>query len=325
MTGAPATHPSAPGRACPLDYRYAPATLAGLAETDVDALWVVGGLYGNAQSLERVLSLFDRDPLARRRLVFNGDFHWFDAARATFAAIENGVHGHDVTRGNVETEIAAGGEGGCGCGYPEWVDDAIVSRSNAILARLAGTARSLGSGARLAALPMARRYRVGDAAVAVVHGDAVSLAGWGFARETASDAGTRARWAAWADAAAADVFACTHTCTPMLAPIDATRWVANNGAAGMPNCADGRYGLATRIATAPWAGDERVAGVRASEGLFIDAIALRYDEARFAARFLADWPPGSPAYASYWSRIRDGTSLRAAELLLPASQATDRW
>ena len=97
--------------------------------------------------------------------------------------------------GNVETEISGeDGGAGCGCAYPAEVSDALVRRSNEILARLRETARGLeGARERLAALPMHLVARVGSARVGIVHGDAVSLAGWGFDRDRLADPSHR-RW-----------------------------------------------------------------------------------------------------------------------------------
>jgi len=94
-----------PGRACPLRYRYAPEVFSGeppAALAGLDVMYVVGGLYGNELALERVLELFDRER-GRKRLVFNGDFHWFDADPGTFARVQAGVLEHTALRGNVET------------------------------------------------------------------------------------------------------------------------------------------------------------------------------------------------------------------------------
>ena len=54
--------------------------------------------------------------------------------------------------------------------------------------------------------------------------------------------------------AALDGFASTHTCLPALKLFDTPlgeRFVVNNGAAGMPNFANTRYGVVTRLATLP--------------------------------------------------------------------------
>jgi len=131
-----------PGRTCPLHYRYRPDVFASPPPAlfeDIDILYVVGGLYGNELALDRVLELFESER-GRKRLVFNGDFHWFDVDPPTFARIQRGVLSHTALRGNVETELAnetpAAADAGCGCGYPQWVDDETVARSNRIVRSL---------------------------------------------------------------------------------------------------------------------------------------------------------------------------------------------
>ena len=94
--------------------------------------------------------------------------------------------------------------------------------------------------AELSALPMWQRADVGPLRLGIVHGDATSLAGWGFAQEHLRDAKHREQVASWFDRADVDAFACTHTCLPVFQAIGGgpggqPRWVLNNGAAGMPN------------------------------------------------------------------------------------------
>src|SRR5688500_7447319 len=96
-----------PGRSCPLHYRYAPEVFATAPTLqNLDVLYVVGGLYGNALALDRVLELFAAEH-GRKQLVFNGDFHWFDADPEVFARVQRGVLAHTAIRGNVETELAS--------------------------------------------------------------------------------------------------------------------------------------------------------------------------------------------------------------------------
>ena len=321
--------PFAPGRSCPLHYRYDPAVFAVPATAHCEVLYVVGGLYGNAPALARVLELFAREH-GEKRLVFNGDFHWFDVSDGSFAAINAAVLGFDATRGNVETELADGPadidsdgqstDAGCGCAYPAWVSDDVVRRSNQIMARLRATAARAPAVVRsLQALPMWRRIDVGGRRIAVVHGDAESLAGWGFAAESLQDAAQRERARAWFAAAEVDVFACTHTCLPVFQTLPArgaafAPIVLNNGAAGMPNLAGAREGLLTRIATKPFAGGERRFGVERG-GLFMDGIAVAYDEPQWQAQFLAQWPSGSAAHASYWPRISRGVGYALGDVV----------
>jgi hypothetical protein len=80
--------------------------------------------------------------------------------------------------------------------------------------------------------------------------------------------------------------------------------VLNNGAAGMPNFAGTRFGLVSRIATRP-SPHAPVNGI-ARDGVFINALGVAYDTAAFLGRFLARWPAGSVAHASYFRRIVEG-------------------
>lgn len=295
----------APGRICPVEYRYSPKVFDRAPEIVSDTIYVVGGLYGNVEALERVVAMAAGEP-EPVTLVFNGDFHWFDVEGADFEGISDEVLSHAALRGNVETEIASEDTGaGCGCAYPVDVSDAEVSRSNEILARLRETARAHPAlRERLRALPMHRVARVGDARVGIVHGDAASLAGWGFAHDRLDDP-AHARWleSAFRDANV-DVFASTHTCLPALRAF-ASGVVANNGAAGMPNHAGTRFGLLTRISSRAYRGYDRHGGIERA-GVHVDALRIDYDHARWVKRFLASWPESSAAHASYFRRIVEG-------------------
>ena len=306
---------SAPGRTCPVTYRYAPAVFRRAPEIVADTLYVVGGLYGNVEALDEIAAMAaaESGPVA---IAFNGDFHWFDVDRADFARIEEGTARHARIRGNVETEIAGEDSGvGCGCAYPMDVADAEVARSNLILARLRETARGLPEArAALANLSMHLVARVGDVRVGIVHGDAASLAGWGFAHDALANPAHR-RWIenAFRDADV-DAFASSHTCLPALDAFEvdgATRIVANNGAAGMPNFAATGYGLLTRIAASASTVHEPLYG-RAMGGAHVDALAIRFDGQAWRRRFLANWPEGSPAHASYFRRITRGPRFELA-------------
>jgi hypothetical protein len=293
-----------PGRVCPVDYRYGARALAAPATLCADSLWIAGGLYGNTFAFRRLEEMFAAGR-GESALVFNGDFHWFDIADKAFAEIERGVSLHAATRGNVETEISQPHAGaGCGCAYPEWVGDEDVARSNGIIERLKETAQRIpGAAARLAALPMYRVAEVGGQRIAIVHGDADSLAGWGFSQEAlATTAGRDAALAAFA-AAGVQVFASSHTCLPVLQAFEGAGVIVNNGAAGMPNFAGTGYGLATRISLTP----NSKALYRTRVGpLHVEAVPIDYDTVAWREAFLAQWPEGSDAHASYWRRITHG-------------------
>jgi len=293
------------GRICPLRYRYGAAALAGAPETPVDTLYVVGGLYGNPFALATVLALVarERGPV---RLCFNGDFNWFDVDDAGFRAINTTVLAHDAILGNVEAELQADADdAGCGCAYPSEVDAGVVARSNRIHARLKATAaRHPDLLARLDALPMVARYRVGDQRVGVVHGDADSLAGWDFDAAVIDNADHREKLEARFCAARVDVFASSHTCLPVCRRFESGHVLINNGAAGMPNFAATRFGLVTRIGIAP-SPHAPLYGV-ISDDVHVDALALDYDASGWQQAFLANWPPGSPAHESYAERLALG-------------------
>jgi len=331
--GAEPGHAGTPGRSCPLHYRYHPSVFAAEAAAgwrDVEVLYVVGGLYGNELALHETLRLFDAEA-GTKRLLFNGDFHWFDTDPALFARLQREVLAHHALRGNVETELAVepdvdpdpdpdpgAGASGCGCAYPAWVGDGVVERSNRIHERLRGASTPT-LRAELAALPMWMRANVGGARIGIVHGDAESLAGWGFAQEHLLEAAQRERVRGWFDDAGVDVFACTHTCLPVFQALHAgtpaaARWVCNNGAAGMPNFAADGAGLLTRIATRPFTGPGRRFGARRGE-LHLDAMAIETDAAEVQRRFLAQWPAGSDAHVSYFDRIVHGPDYRVARAL----------
>jgi hypothetical protein len=310
--------PAAAGRSCPLHYRYAPSVFASEAPehlSDLDVLYVVGGLYGNEAALQRVIELFDQER-GRARLVFNGDFHWFDADPAVFTRIQRSVLSFDALRGNVETELAdesADADAGCGCAYPEWVGDEVVERSNRIHKTLRGCITPTQQ-RELRALPMWQRADVGPLRLGLVHGDAQSLAGWGFAQEHLREAGHRKQVERWFDDARVHAFASTHTCLPVfqrLAPgPDAhARWVFNNGATGMPNFQGDAAGLISRIARTPFTDPQRRFGV-VERGVHIDAIAIEIDSIAWQYQFQQLWPQGSDAHTSYFNRIQHGPSYR---------------
>jgi len=88
------------------------------------------------------------------------------------------------------------------------------------------------------------------------------------------------------------------------------RVIANNGSAGMPNFRGTSFGLVTRISVRASAG--ALYGARAAH-LFVEAVPLDYDAQAWRQRFLAQWPAGSAAHASYYERICDGPRYRAEQ------------
>jgi hypothetical protein len=112
-----------------------------------------------------------------------------------------------------------------------------------------------------------------------------------------------------------NIFASTHTCVPALSRFKLAQGrngvVINNGAAGMPNFQDKSGGLLTRISMhpsphPPLYGEEL-------GGVFIDSLQIEYDHAQWRKCFLANWPPGSDAHHSYFSRIEQGPCYKLSQ------------
>jgi hypothetical protein len=155
---------------------------------------------------------------------------------------------------------------------------------------------------------------VGGVRLGIVHGDCESLAGWRFSAALLDRPDTRE----WIEQvrlrSKIDVFASTHTCLPVMrsfALSSGSLIVVNNGAAGMPNFAEKTYGIVTRIGTRPWRGQALHSAVIA--GVYVEVIPLLFDHARWHAEFLSQWPAGSDAWRSYWTRITSGPAFTAAQ------------
>ena len=300
-----------PGRVCPVRYHYGPLAIAGAPEQPAETLYVIGGLYGNLQALATVEAMARVEP-GPVTLCFNGDFNWFNVDDASFRAINERVLRHDAIVGNVEAELGEDSDAaGCGCAYPESVDQRVVERSNQIHARLKLTAaRHPDLLRRLDELPMVARYRVGETRVGVVHGDAESLAGWRFDVASLDDPGEHAWRAEAFSKAEVEVFASTHTCLPATRgfDLDGIKLVANNGAAGMPNARGTCLGILTRIGKTP--SPYACLYGHSLHDVRVDALAIHYDDPSWQQCFLKNWPEGSPAWLSYFDRISKGPDYR---------------
>ena len=301
------------GRDCPLDYRLTRDAFSGEPLFECDTLYVVGGLYGNRQALAALERRLAAEPNAL--VVFNGDAHWFDRDPQVFQQIEQGISAHVALRGNVETELGRADDSGagCGCAYPMTVDEAVVERSNAIQQTLNRTVQGLpGMAGRLAVRPSTALVSVGGQRVAISHGDEQSLAGWSCSRESLSEPERQEQLDAWFTANRVQVLATSHTCSAVALNLEHGALI-NNGAAGLPNFAGGRYGLLSRIATTP----HPAALYRCQrDGLFIEALPLNYDHTAFLADFDRQWPAHSPAALSYRSRVLGQLTDRPETALL---------
>ena len=303
-------HPMTPGRSCPLNSRYPPSVFNRDADIHAETIYVIGGLYGNVQALEAILELASHEAVAPT-LVFNGDFNWFNIDRTSFSVVNRCVLQHLALRGNVETELAAADDAGCGCAYPDYVDDADVERSNQILRRLRDGARAFPElRQQLAQLPMHAVAEIGGKRFGIVHGDAESLAGWRFAHDALHEPAN----VAWLQQICRDArlagFAASHTCLPTFrrfTDVSGEHFVINNGAAGMPNFSRTQYGLLSRLSVHP--AREGLAQYGATiDGVHVDAIPVHFDATAFKKKFIDNWPEGSAAHKSYFNRLVDGPS-----------------
>jgi predicted phosphodiesterase len=308
------------GRSCPLHYRYRPEQLTATSEAcDADVLYVIGGLYGNPFALDEIeaMAARERQDGLRVKLLFNGDFNWFNVDDDLFRAINNRVLAHGAITGNVEYELARPADGvGCGCAYPDFVDSEVVERSNRIMERLqtvAGNHPDLEE--RLADLPRYRCVIFGGLKVVILHGDPESLAGWGLAHE-ALEQGGDGQLANWFRQTGADVIVSTHTCLPVIRQLTVSgkaRLFLNNGSAGMGNLQGDARGLIARLSlSAPVASAFAPAGAVPLNGALVPVDFPRDD---WLALFDRLWRPGSDAALSYRHRIINGTSLTAEQLL----------
>jgi hypothetical protein len=322
-----------PGRSCPLAYRYHPEALAQPAQLEADTLYVVGGLYGNPAALGALFERADREPDGPPAIVFNGDFHWLDVNPDDFRAISETVLAHHATKGNVEAELASAQDAGCGCAYPDYISDDVVDRSNQIMTRLRATAARFPElVSRLGDLPRHLTASVGGQRIGILHGDPESLAGWRLALEAMEPGDllvrrqvgwhgpptTLAELLDWFHRAEVSVFACTHTGLPYAQDLtDYTgrrRLVINNGSAGLANFTGTSFGVITRLSTSPQPPADSLYGI-SIDGLRCDAVPLEFDLDWWIARFMAQWPPASPAYERYYTRITQGTLLRLRQAI----------
>lgn len=316
------------GRSCPLHYRYRPEQLTATPEAcDADVLYVIGGLYGNPFALDEIeaMAARERQGGVRVKLVFNGDFNWFNVDDNLFRAINNRVLAHDAITGNVEYELARPADGaGCGCAYPDFVDNEVVERSNRIMERLqtvAGNHPDLQE--RLADLPRYRCLILGGLKVVILHGDPESLAGWGLSHEALEQDGA-GQLAGWFRQSDADVIVSTHTCLPVARHLNVEgrpRLFLNNGSAGMGNLAGDARGLVARLAL-NGAPEGALAAARVGS-LYGSLMPVGFPLLAWLTLFDRLWPAGSDAELSYRHRILNGTSL-SPEQLLPLNGIGER-
>lgn len=324
------SHPSTPpktdiaGRVCPTDYHIDEQAFSGDAEHMCDVLYVVGGLYGNPFALEAIDRLIAGEraraadygtPDIEITTVFNGDMHWFDKTSENFASIEKAAAKYTLLIGNVEAELRRESPigVGCGCAYPACVDNETVARSNKIHSMLFD---ELSDRPELKQLlrgrPSTTTVAVTGRKVGITHGDEHMVGGWNCSREELSEPERQQKLDAFLAKNDLDVLATTHTCSAAAIALD-HGLVINNGAAGLPNFAGQHFGLVIRVAETPH--PDALFGAQRN-GLFVEAVPVRYDHDSYVKWFDELWPEGSPAEISYRGRIVSGPADYVEEALL---------
>ena len=314
---------------CPLHYRYHPRDLSLLGETVTDCFYIAGGLYGNPYALKKILEMADRDENQngiKPVLMFNGDFNWLNIDNKSFRDINQTVLSHYALKGNVELELVTpSADGGCGCGYPEYIDKKIQDWSNQIIKTLRERAKKNADlTAKLNLLPKIAILKVNSLRIGVIHGDPESLSGWNLAYEEIGDISSlkkkiyskvsrktiskTEKIKNYFEFSKVDVFASTHTGLAFLREFSLKgkkKIIVNNGSAGMPNFSNKLSGLITRIATKPLQMNNKLYGINI-DGVFIDALSIDYDQTAWLKLFQKNWPINSPASQAYYQRITCG-------------------
>lgn len=311
------------GRACPLDYRIDSQAFAGNAQKSCNILWVVGGLYGNPFALDAIEEMVANDIAAHEgaqvMVVFNGDAHWFDKTADNFAAIEKRIEAYTPLVGNVELELRRQRDVGvgCGCAYPECTPDEAVSRSNRIHKMLSTVINNHPELKQMlenrpATLTVQVANDTANVKVGITHGDEKLVGGWDCSRESLQDILRQDELDQFMQANDLSVFVTTHTCAPA-AMMLARGAIINNGAAGLPNFLGEKYGLCVRIAADAW--DDSLFETQI-DGMYVQAIPVRYDHDAYIKWFDALWDATSPASISYRDRIIYGAEDALEDSLL---------
>lgn len=308
-----------PGRTCPSDYGIDSSIFKDTSkDKSLKLIYVVGGLYGN---YEAIIAL---DKLAKSEktsptIIFNGDIHWFDVNFEDFYNVEDYLENMEyetiLTLGNVEAEIIRETDinVGCGCSYPECVDNGSVERSNRMHSMMKANIRKNNDMVkRLKSRSKAIVVEINGLRVVVCHGDEKSLAGWMCSRENLSEKTRQEDLKYWFTENNIDVIACTHTCSAA-AYCDENKAVINNGAAGMPNFKGQKSGLISRISKEP---NPKAIYRSKIKDVYIEAIPLEYDYDKFIKWFDSKWGPGSDAQVSYRDRIVKGTDDQIKDAVL---------
>ena len=296
------------GRICPLDYSIDSESFKNFRAIENSTVYIVGGLYGNFEALKEIIYMAKEEYNKYNSevfIIFNGDMHWFDIEKEYFKNIEDMSEGCEKLLGNVERELFRKNDIGigCGCAYPEYVDDDIVERSNIIHKKLKNIVNKFPKYKNmLSKRKMNIVIQISNQKIAITHGDEQKLGGWECSRENLSRIDRQEELNKWFKENNIDILATTHTCSPAALKIE-NGIVINNGASGMPNFKNRIYGLITRISI--YKSHKAIYGDKI-KNLYAEALAVKYDKDKFLKWFDNLWTIGSEASLSYRDRIVNG-------------------
>ena len=298
------------GRNCSLEYILQKDWTKKSEKLEEEAIYIVGGLYGNRYALE-IINKMTHDENAK--VVFNGDMHWFDVEKEDFLNIEELSKDSIKLLGNVEFELLNNTSSlGCGCNYPEDVSDGVVERSNVIHNMMK---ENIKGDQILNDIKERSKTLVLDffgKKIAITHGDEKSMSGWGCSNENLKLVSRKKELDNWFKENDIDILATTHTCLAVVYD-NGRNIVINNGAAGMANIKGETFGLFTRIAKNS---HKKAIYSEYRDGLYVELVKVDFDIEKFKLWFEKVWPDDSPASISYKNRIINGTSLTIEDIIV---------
>ncbi|MBG9980552.1 hypothetical protein [Facklamia lactis] len=272
-----------------------------------NSLIVIGGLYGNKFALDNILESTDTNDI----LVFNGDFHWFDYRPEDFNYIQKNVNNNYAIWGNVEKELVRKNDVGlgCGCAYPNSINDIVVDRSNEIHQQLK---RNKIINTKINNLPSTLTFNINEFKIGITHGDEKYIAGWDCSLEKLKQIERQKEIIKWMKFYDIDILATTHTCgTAFLYSDDHQKIISNNGAAGMPNFKGTNFGLSTRISIS----NRNKHAVysqsitKNNQKIYVELVPIQYSQNKYIKWFDSIWPKGTSAEKSYRNRIIKGPNI----------------
>ena len=298
------------GRNCSLEYILQKDWTKKSEKLEEEAIYIVGGLYGNRYALE-IINKMTHDENAK--VVFNGDMHWFDVEKEDFLNIEELSKDSIKLLGNVEFELLNNTSSlGCGCNYPEDVSDGVVERSNVIHNMMK---ENIKGDQILNDIKERSKTLVLDffgKKIAITHGDEKSMSGWGCSNENLKLVSRKKELDNWFKENDIDILATTHTCLAVVYD-NGRNIVINNGAAGMANIKGETFGLFTRIAKNS---HKKAIYSEYRDGLYVELVKVDFNIEKFKLWFGKIWSDESPASISYKNRIINGTSLTIEDIIV---------